>query len=85
MALPPTPTEIPLAEAVECYLEACRNKALIRRLSPATVHNYTVDLYRFLELLPQAEEHTSESVTGAHVDEVLLAYANTAANPPPAR
>jgi site-specific recombinase XerD len=78
MALPPTPTEIPLAEALERYLEACRNKVLIRRLSRATVGNYTVDLHRFLELLPCAAEHTTESVTGAHVDEVLLAYANTA-------
>ncbi|MEX5270888.1 tyrosine-type recombinase/integrase [Kocuria sabuli] len=86
MALPPTPTEIPLAEAVERYLEACRNKVLIRRLSAATAGNYTADLHRFLELLPNAAEHTTESVTGAHVDEVLLAYANTADHrrkPPP--
>ncbi|NVC25352.1 hypothetical protein E7Z53_18205 [Kocuria salina] len=68
MALPPTPTEIPLVEAVERYLETCRNKVLIRRLSAATAHNYTVDLHRLLELLPQAGEHTTESVTGAHVD-----------------
>jgi site-specific recombinase XerD len=78
MALPPTPTEIPLAQAVDRYLEACRNKVLIRRLSPATVGNYTADLHRFLELLPASGEHTTESVTGADVDEVLLAYANTA-------
>jgi site-specific recombinase XerD len=78
MALPPTPTEIPLAEAVGRYLVACRNKVLIRRLSATTVGNYTADLHRFLELLPRATEHTTESVTGAHVDEVLLAYANTA-------
>jgi site-specific recombinase XerD len=77
VALPPTPTEIPLPEAVERYLELCRNKAAIRRLSPTTVRNYTADLHRFLELLPDAQEHTTESVTGAHVDEVLLAYANT--------
>ncbi|GGG72121.1 hypothetical protein GCM10011374_41110 [Kocuria dechangensis] len=78
MALPPTPTVIPLDEAVERYLESCRRRAAIRRLSAATVTNYTVDLHRFLELLPQAGEHTTESVTGAHVDEALLAYANTA-------
>jgi site-specific recombinase XerD len=78
MALPPTPTEIPLPEAVERYLELCRQKVLIRRLSPTTVRNYTADLHRFLELLPDAAAHTTESVTGAHVDEVLLAYANTA-------
>jgi site-specific recombinase XerD len=77
VALPPTPTEIPLPEAVERYLELCRQKALIRRLSPTTVRNYTADLHRFLELLPDAQTHTTESVTGAHVDEVLLAYANT--------
>ena len=77
MALPPTPTVIPLGEAVERYLESCRRRAMIRRLSAATVTNYTVDLHRFLELLPAAEAHTTESVTGAHVDEALLAYANT--------
>jgi integrase/recombinase XerC len=80
MALPPTPTEIPLPEAVDCYLEVCRNKAAIRRLSAATVRSYTADLHRSLELLPAAEAHTTESVTGAHVDEALLAYANTAAH-----
>ncbi|GGG65918.1 hypothetical protein GCM10011374_32350 [Kocuria dechangensis] len=78
MALPPPPTEIPLSEAVERYLESCRRRAMIRRLSAATVGNYTVDLHRFLELLPAAGEHTTESVTGSHVDEALLAYANTA-------
>jgi site-specific recombinase XerD len=77
VALPPTPTEIPLGEAVDRYLESCRRRAAIRRLSPATVTNYTVDLHRFLELLPAAGEHTTESVTGVHVDEALLAYANT--------
>jgi integrase/recombinase XerC len=77
MALPPTPTVIPLDEAVGRYLEACRRRAMIRRLSPATVTNYTVDLHRFLELLPAAGEHTTESVTGTHVDEELLAYVNT--------
>jgi hypothetical protein len=41
------------------------------------VRNYTADLHRFLELLPNAAAHTTEPVTGAHVDEVLLAYANT--------
>ncbi|MEX5303272.1 tyrosine-type recombinase/integrase [Kocuria sabuli] len=78
MALPPIPTEIPLPDAAERYLEVCRRKVLIRRLSPATVRNYTADLHRFLELLPDAEAHTTESVTGLHIDEVLLAYANTA-------
>ena len=78
MALPPTPTEIPLRDAVERYLESCRKKALIRRMSPATVHNYSVDLHRFLEFLPRADEHTTESVTGADVDDALLAYANYA-------
>ncbi|WP_309125732.1 site-specific integrase [Kocuria sp.] len=78
MAPPPAPTGIPLPEAVERYLEVCRNKAAIRRLSAATVRNYTADLHRFLELLHNAQAHTTESVTGAHVDEVLLAYAHTA-------
>jgi site-specific recombinase XerD len=77
VALPPIPTEIRRPEAVDCYLQLCRRKALIRRLSPATVRKYTADLHRFLELLPSAQEHTTKSVTGAHFDEVLLAYANT--------
>lgn len=78
MALPPTPTEIPLREAVDRYLEFCRRKALVRSMSSATVKNYAVDLERFLEFLPRAEAHTSESVTGADVDDALLAYANSA-------
>jgi hypothetical protein len=69
---------IPLAEAVDRYLAACRNKVAIRRLSAATVGNYSVDLHRFLELFPAAGEHTTELVTGARADEVLLAYPNTA-------
>ena len=42
------------------------------------MRDYTADLHRFLELLHNAQAHTTESVTGAHVDEVLLAYAHTA-------
>lgn len=78
MALPPTPTEIPLREAVDRYLEFCRRKAMIRNMSAATVKNYTVDLERFYEFLPRAEEHTTESVTGEDVDDALLAFANSA-------
>ncbi|MEX5270274.1 hypothetical protein [Kocuria sabuli] len=80
------PDRDPRAEAVERCLGACRRKMLIRRPSAATVHHDTVDLHRFLELLPSAAEHTTEPVTGARVDEVLPAYANTAdhrRNPPP--
>lgn len=78
MALPPAPTEIPLREAVDRFLAAVDRRARIQSLSEATARNYRVDLERFLELLPRAQEHTTESVTGEDVDEALLIFAGTA-------
>ena len=68
MALPPPVTEVPLREAVERYLEACRAKARAQSMAPATVKNYTWDLERFLDLLPGTVLHTTESVTGEEID-----------------
>lgn len=78
MALPPPPTEIPLREAVDRFLASVDRRARIQSISAATAKNYRVDLERFLELLPRAEEHSTESVTGEDVDDALLAFAGTA-------
>lgn len=76
MALPPPVTEVPLREAVERYLEACRAKARAQSMAPATVKNYTWDLERFLDLLPGTVLHTTESVTGEEIDQALRAFAH---------
>lgn len=77
MALPPPPAEIPLREAVERFLVSVDRRARVHSISAATAKNYRVDLERFLELLPRAQEHSTESVTGEDVDEALLIFAGT--------
>lgn len=78
MVAPPKPIDITVAQAVDRYLDLCRARVAVGDLSPASVDNYTQNLYMMLKLLdPVKAAGLLDELTGEDIDTLTLRFANT--------
>lgn len=72
MVAPPKPKDVPLAQAVDRYIDAMEARVSVGQLSERTVSNYRADLRHFVTFV--GESVLVDDVTAEQVDEALLAF-----------
>lgn len=72
MVAPPKPQRIPLAEAVDRYLDSVTAQVTVGRLRQATRDNYASDLKNLLDVL--GTDVITDDITGEDVDRAVGAY-----------
>lgn len=75
MVAPPTPQRIPLAQAVDTYLDVVDAQVTVGRLRPATRRNYAQDLANLISIL--GSDTITDDITGADVDRAISTYGRT--------
>lgn len=75
MVAPPTPQRIPLATAVDAYLDSVAAQVTVGRLRPTTRGNYTTDLTNLVTILGATT--ITDDITGADVDRAIAVYGST--------